>query len=185
MSAAMVVALLETGNPGQAQQPPPMEPPQQQPQASVHFTPEQLDNLVAPVALYPDPLLGQLLVASTYPLELVEAQQWLQQHRNLQGTALMDAAKQQNWDASVQAMVALPDVLGRLNQDVQWTTDLGNAFLAQQADVMAAVQRMRTSAQARGQLNSTPQETVSELFATTSFARGQPISTSERREASV
>src|SRR5271165_418199 len=124
------------------------------------LTAQQLDNLVAPLALYPDPLLSQVLVAATYPLEVVEANQWLQQNRSLTGTALMDAAKQQNWDASVQALVAFPDVLARLNQDVRWTTDLGNAFLGQQKDVMAAVQRLRAKAQANGKLKSTPQETV-------------------------
>jgi hypothetical protein len=124
------------------------------------LTPQQLDNLVAPLALYPDPLLSQVLVAATYPLELVEASQWLQQNRSLTGTALIDAAKQQNWDPSVQALVAFPDVLARLNQDVRWTTDLGNAFLGQQADVMTAVQRLRGRAQANGKLKTTPQETV-------------------------
>jgi hypothetical protein len=124
------------------------------------WSPQQLDDLVAPIALYPDPLLGQVLAASTYPLEIVEAEQWLRGNSGLTGTALMDAAKQQNWDASVQALVAFPEVLARLNQDVRWTTDLGNAFLAQQADVMYSVQRMRASAQARGRLSSSPQETV-------------------------
>ncbi len=124
------------------------------------LAPDQLDNLVAPVALYPDELLGQVLAASTYPLELVEAQQWLQQNRGLQGPQLMDAARQQNWDPSVQAMVAFPNVLALLSQDVRWTTDLGNAFLAQQADVMNAVQRLRARAQANGRLASTPQQTV-------------------------
>src|ERR1022692_1630605 len=120
----------------------------------------QLDDLVAPIALYPDALLSQVLVASTYPLEVVEAQQWLQKNGNLKGQQLTDAARQQNWDASVQAMVAFPDVLTMLNQDVQWTTALGNAFLAQQSDVMAAVQRMRARAQANGRLSTTPQQTV-------------------------
>jgi hypothetical protein len=124
------------------------------------LAPQQLENLVSPIALYPDPLLGQVLAASTYPVELVEAQQWLQANNNLQGQQLMDAARQQNWDASVQAMVAMPDVLTKLTQDIQWTTDLGNAFLAQQADVMHAVQRLRSRAQANGKLRSTPQETV-------------------------
>jgi hypothetical protein len=124
------------------------------------LTAQQLDNMVAPLALYPDPLLSQVLVAATYPLELVEANQWLQQNRALTGTALMDAAKQQNWDPSVQALVAFPDVLTRLNSDVRWTTDLGNAFLGQQADVMAAIQRLRARAKANGKLRTTPQETV-------------------------
>jgi hypothetical protein len=105
-------------------------------------------------------LLSQILAASTYPIEVVEAQQWLQQNRNLRGQQLMDAAKQQNWDPSVQALVAFPDVLTRLNQDIRWTTDLGNAFLAQQADVMNAVQQLRMKAQANGKLKSTPQENV-------------------------
>jgi len=127
-----------------------------------------LDNLVAPLALYPDPVLSQVLVAATYPLEIVEANQWLQQNRSLTGTALIDAAKQQNWDPSVQALVAFPDVLTRLNQDVRWTTDLGNAFLGQQTDVMAAIQRLRARARANGKLQTTPQETV-----TTTTQNGQ------------
>ncbi len=136
-------------------------PDQQQPQAQQQLlTPAQLDDMVAPIALYPDPLLGQVLAASTYPLEIVEAQQWLQANRNLSGTALTSAAKQQNWDPSVQALVAFPDALKLLNSDVQWTTALGNAFLAQPADVMAAVQRMRQRAQSNGRLQSGPQETV-------------------------
>src|ERR1017187_6546724 len=138
-------------------------PPQSQAQGQAQgqtFAPQQLDNLVAPIALYPDPLLGQVLAASTYPVELVEAQQWLQANGSLQGQQLMDAARQQNWDASVQAMVAMPDVLTKLTQDIQWTTDLGNAFLAQQADVMGAVQRMRARARANGRLNTTPQQVV-------------------------
>jgi hypothetical protein len=121
---------------------------------------QQLDDLVAPVALYPDPLLGQVLAASTYPVELVEAQQWLKTV-NLSGQALTDAAKQQDWDPSVQALVAMPDVLNLLTQDIRWTTDLGNVFLAQQTDVMAAVQRMRQRAQQNGHLKSNEQQTVS------------------------
>ena len=119
------------------------------------FTADQLTDLVAPIALYPDGLLSQVLVASTYPLEVVEAQQWLLRNPTLRGTQLTDAAKQQSWDPSVQALVAFPDVLNRLNEDVGWTRDLGNAFLAQEADVMAAVQRLRASAQANGRLTST------------------------------
>jgi len=123
---------------------------------------DQLDDLVAPIALYPDELLGQVLAASTYPLEVVEAQQWIQQNRALQGRQLMDAARRQSWDPSVQAMVAFPNVLALLNRDIRWTTDLGNAFLAQQADVMNAVQRLRSRARGNGRLVSTPQQTVTE-----------------------
>jgi Protein of unknown function (DUF3300) len=124
------------------------------------FPPDQLNAMVAPIALYPDNLLSQVLVASTYPLEVVEAAQWLRQNGNLRGQQLVDAARQQNWDPSVQALVVFPDVLNRLNSNVRWTTDLGNAFLAQQADVMNAVQQMRAQARAAGKLNSNAQETV-------------------------
>jgi len=137
----------------------PSQPAPPAPSAQV-LSPAQLENLVAPIALYPDPLLGQVLAASTYPLEIVQAQQWLQQNSNLHGEQLVNAARQQNWDPSVQALVTFPDVLGTLTRDVQWTTDLGNAFLAQQTDVMSAVQRMRQRAQSNGKLRSTPQQKV-------------------------
>jgi Protein of unknown function (DUF3300) len=137
-----------------AQQPPPLPPPDQA------LTPQQLQDLVAPIALYPDPLLSQILVACTYPLEVVQAYQWLQRNPGVTGPALTEAAQQQNWDPSIQALVVFPDVLKRLNDDVTWTTNLGNAFLAQQVQVMDAVQALRQQAQQAGKLNSTPQETV-------------------------
>jgi hypothetical protein len=124
------------------------------------LSPGELDTLVAPVALYPDALLSQVLVAATYPLEIAQAGQWLQQNRNLQGSQLVEAARKQNWDPSIQALVVFPDVLSRLNADIRWTTNLGNAFLAQQADVMNAVQRLRAEAKATGKLRSNTQETV-------------------------
>jgi hypothetical protein len=132
---------------------------QDQPAAQT-LTPEQLESLVAPIALYSDSLLSQVLVACTYPLEVVEAQQWLQQNGSLTGTALTDAAKKQDWDPSIQALVAFPQAIKRLNEDVRWTTDLGNAFLAQQADVMAAIQRLRAKAKDSGKLTDTPQQKV-------------------------
>ena len=135
-------------------------PLQSQPAAPPVLTANQLDNLVAPIALFPDPLLSQMLVASTYPLEVVEANQWLQRNKNLQGQALVNAAKQQPWDPSIQTLVTVPDALEKLSEDVQWTTDLGNAFLAQESDVMNAVQRMRGRAEANGRLASTPQQKV-------------------------
>ena len=115
---------------------------------------------MAPVALYPDLLLSEVLAASTYPLELVQAQQWMQSNPGLRGQQLVEAAKQQNWDPSVQALVAFPDVMNMLTRDVQWTTDLGNAFLSQQADVMDAIQQLRASARANGRLADTPQQRV-------------------------
>jgi hypothetical protein len=126
------------------------------------LTADQLENLVAPIALYPDPLLGQVLAASTYPLEVVEAWQWLQKNPNLTGAVLTSAVQQENWDPSVQALVVFPDVLKQLNADVNWTTNLGNAFLAQQQDVMDAVQALRQKAQQAGKLASTPQEQVAD-----------------------
>lgn len=122
--------------------------------------PEQLDSLVAPIALYPDPLLAQVLAASTYPLEIIQLQQWLEKNGTLKDKALADAVAKQSWDPSVQALAALPNVVKRLADDIQWTTDLGNAFLAQQSDVMDAVQRMRKKAQDKGNLKSTEQQKV-------------------------
>src|SRR6516165_24651 len=113
---------------------------QDQPPAA-KLPPDQLDSLVAPIALYPDPVLAQVLAASTYPLELMELQQWLGKNKTLKDKALADAVAKQPWDPSVQSMAGLPDVVKRLTDDVQWTTNLGNAFLSQQSDVMDAVQR--------------------------------------------
>ena len=162
LSVSMLVAALAAPAFGQAPQYPAQAPPAgvQQPATQPLMPPEQLDNLVAPIALYPDPLLGQVLAASTYPLELVEADQFVTQNGNLHGQDLMNAAREQNWDTSVQVLVAFPGALKLLTADVRWTTDLGNAFLAQQQDVMAAVQRMRGRAQSNGRLYSNPQQTV-------------------------
>src|SRR5437763_7249383 len=121
---------------------------------------EQLDSLVAPIALFPDPLLAQTLAASTYPLEIVQLQQWLEKHKNLKDKALANAVAKEPWDPSIQSMAALPDLVNRLANDIQWTTDLGNAFLAQQADVMEAVQRMRRTAENKGNLKSSEQQKI-------------------------
>src|SRR6476469_6637933 len=101
---------------------------------------DQLDSLVAPIALYPDPLLSQTLVASTYPLEVIQLQQWLEKNKKLKDKELAEAVKKQEWDPSIQAMAALPEVVKQMAENIKWTTDLGNAFLAQQGDVMDAVQ---------------------------------------------
>ena len=121
---------------------------------------DQLDSLVAPIALYPDPLLAQVLAASTYPLEIVLLEQWLEDHKNLKDKALADAVEKQPWDPTVKALAALPQVVKRLADDVQWTDDLGNAFLAQQTEVMDAVQRMRKKAEDKGTLKTTEQQKV-------------------------
>ena len=129
-------------------------------QSATKVPADQLDSLVAPIALYPDPMLAQVLAASTYPLEIMQLQQWLQKNPGLKDKALADAVMKQPWDPSVQALAGLPDVVKRLADDIQWTADLGNAFLSQQSDVMDAVQRMRKKAQDRGTLKSTEQVTV-------------------------
>src|SRR5215472_4566394 len=118
---------------------------------------DQLDSLVAPIALYPDELLAQVLAASTYPLEIIQLQQFLTQHKDLKDQALVDAVKKEGWDPTVQGLAALPDVVKRLADDIKWTTDLGNAVLAQESDVMNAVQRMRKKAQEKGNLKSSEQ----------------------------
>jgi hypothetical protein len=129
-------------------------------QETTTLPPEELDSLVAPIALYPDPLLAQTLAASTYPLEVVQLQQWMNNNKSLQGKALADAVAKQPWDPSIQALVEFPDVVQRMAGNIQWTTDLGNAFLAQQSDVMDAVQRMRAKAQGKGTLKTSAQQTV-------------------------
>jgi len=162
--AVLSVAFLSTGSPivfAQGNQPqsspiataPPAEEAPKIPN-------DQLDSLVSPIALYPDPLLSQTLVASTYPLEVIQLQQWLGKNPNLKDKALADAVAKQNWDPSIQAMAALPDVVKLLADNIAWTSDLGNAFLAQQADVMDAVQRMRTKANAAGNLKTSKQQKV-------------------------
>ena len=118
---------------------------------------EQLDSLVAPIALYPDPLLAQTLVAATYPLEIVQLQQFLAQNNSLKDKALTDAVMKQDWDPSIQAMAPFPDVVKLLADNIRWTNDLGNAFLAQQTAVMDAVQRMRGKAVDKGALKSSPE----------------------------
>jgi hypothetical protein len=130
------------------------------PAEQYRYTADQLDSLVAPIALYPDPLLAQTLAASTYPLEIVQLQQWLAKNSDMKEKKLAEKVAKQPWDPSIQAMAMLPNVVKRLADDIQWTTELGNAFLAQEADVMQAVQRMRVKAQSTGQLKSTPEQVV-------------------------
>jgi hypothetical protein len=146
--AALVVALGPANAAAQGAAPAAAESPDPK------LKPEQIDALVAPIALYPDPLLSQALMASTYPLEIIQAQQWLAKNAKLKGDELEKAVKAQNWDPSVQATVLVPDLLKRLGEDITWTTNLGNAFLAQQQEVMDSVQRLRKKAAADGKLTS-------------------------------
>jgi hypothetical protein len=129
-------------------------------ETATKLPPEQLDSLVAPIALYPDPFLAQTLAASTYPLEIIQLQQWLAKNKTLKDKALADAVGKQPWDPAVQSMAAFPDAVKRLAEDIQWTADLGNAFLVQQSDVMDAVQRMRKKAKDNNALASSEQQKV-------------------------
>jgi len=124
------------------------------------FRPEEIDQLVAPIALYPDSLLAQVLAASTYPLEIVQAARFVEQNKGLKGEKLMAAAKDKDWDPSVKAMLEFPDVLLMMNEKLEWTEKLGNAFLGQQKEVMASVQRLRQKAQESGNLKTTQEQKV-------------------------
>ena len=123
-------------------------------------TPEQLQQLVAPIALYPDSLVAQILAASTFPEQVVEADRWVQANPDLKGDALGKAVDQQPWDPSVKALVAFPSVLGNMDKNLSWASSLGDAYYNQQQDVMDAVQVMRKRAEDSGNLKSTPQQTV-------------------------
>jgi len=131
------------------------------------LTTDQLDALVAPIALYPDALVAQVLAASTNPDQVADADTWLAQNSNLTGTALAQAVDQQSWDPSVKALTQFPSVLDNLARNLSWTSSLGQAFASQQADVMTAVQTMRAKAQAAGALQSTSQITVTQPSANT------------------
>ena len=133
------------------------------PQAAPALSPAELDQLTAPIALYPDPLLGEILTAATYPLEIVLAARWLEEpgHAELSGDALTEALQHEDWDSSVKALVAVPEVLRMMDQQLEWTENLGNAFLAQQAGVMDSIQRLRQRAANSGALKSGAQQSVS------------------------
>jgi Protein of unknown function (DUF3300)/Chaperone of endosialidase len=151
ISLVAFFAMLIVVSPVRAQEPSP---------ATTPLPAAEIEQLVAPVALYPDDLLSQVLMASTYPLEIVEAARWVSQNPNVTGKALEDAMQKQTWDPSVKALTAVPQTLQMMSDQIKWTQDLGNAFLAQQTDVLDAVQRLRARADKAGNLNSTPQQTV-------------------------
>lgn len=140
--------------------PPDQGPPGQPRPQSASLTPEQLRQLVAPIALYPDALVAQILAASAYPTQIVEAERFLQENPSLKGKDLGDAVDKQDWDPSVKALTQFPSVLANLDKDLSWTSELGDANYNQQADVMDAIQYMRKKAQEAGSLKSTPQQTV-------------------------
>jgi len=129
-------------------------------EAVLQETSEQLQQLVAPIALYPDALVAQILAASTYPTEIVQADRWVQQHSDLKGEQLAQAVDQQSWDPSVKAMTQFPSVLASMDKNLSWASALGDAYVNQQQAVLDAVQTMRKRAQQAGNLKSTPQENV-------------------------
>ncbi|EOV0646134.1 DUF3300 domain-containing protein [Cronobacter turicensis] len=149
-----------------AQPAPTQAPPAPATPAAPTFSAAQIDQWVAPVALYPDALLSQILMAATYPTNLVQAAQWSQDHPTLQGDAAIQAVAGQPWDASVKSLVAFPQLMSLLGQNPPWIQNLGDAFLAQPDDVMASVQRLRALAQQTGALTSSPQQKVTTLTKT-------------------
>ena len=137
-------------------------------------TREQLQQLVAPIALYPDSLVAQILAAATFPEQVVLAERWVQQNPDLKGTALGQALNQQPWDPSIKAVAAFPAVLGNMDKNLSWTSSLGDAYYNQQQDVMQAVQVMRQRAEAAGNLKSTPQQVVSTQDSTIEIQPASP-----------
>lgn len=148
------VARLNAAPPAQSTQ---SEPDQSQP---ARLTPQELQQLLAPIALYPDALVAQILAASAYPTQIVEAERFLQENPNLKDAALGTEVDKQDWDPSVKALTQFPSVLANMDKDLSWTSTLGDANLNQPAEVMDAIQFLRKKAQEAGNLKNTPQETV-------------------------
>jgi hypothetical protein len=142
----------------------------QPPVAARPFGPEELEQIAAPIALYPDPLLAQVLMAATYPLEVVMAARFVQANPTLKGDALDQALAGQNWDDSVKSLVTFPQILNMMNENLAWTQKLGDASLGQQQELMEAIQRLRARARAQGTLVTTPQQVV-----TVESAPGPPV----------
>ncbi|MGV0952423.1 MAG: DUF3300 domain-containing protein, partial [Azonexus sp.] len=127
------------------------------PTAPPPFTAQELDSLTAPIALYPDALLSQILMASTYPLEVVSAARWAKANPDVKGDAALKKVENETWDVSVKSLAAFPSILDMMNEKLDWTQKLGDAFLAQQKDVLASVQRLRKLAKDNGNLESNQQ----------------------------
>jgi hypothetical protein len=140
----------------------------------VQQSPQELDQLVAPIALYPDELVAQILAAATYPAEVVEAERWMQANAGLKGDALGNAANTQPWDNSVKALVQFPPVLAMMDKNLSWTSSLGEAYMNDSQAVMGAVQQMRAQAQHAGNLKSTPQENVTDEGQTIAIEPAEP-----------
>ncbi len=167
---AAPIALSGASLPVLAQDQQGQQQPQQQPQSQMQpqqqpLTQQELAQLVAPIALYPDPLLAQVLTASTYPLEVAMAARWSEKNPNLKGAALEDAMQQQPWDPSVKGLTAVPQVLAMMDDKLDWTNQLGEAFLAQPDDVQNAIQALRAKAEAAGNLKSSKEQRVRRVAA--------------------
>ena len=160
--AFAVCASLALPLPAQVPPPAPASSPAGAPQqqGAKAFSQAELDQLMAPIALYPDALLAQVLMASTYPLQIVEAARWQKANATLKDKALEDALQQQAWDPAVKSLVVFPQVLGMMNEKLDWTQKLGDAFLAQQQEVLATAQSLRQKAQAQGALKDSDQQKV-------------------------
>src|SRR5438552_3664244 len=158
--ALVLAACVLAAGVADAQGPPPPDAMPYPSQPATLLSQDQLDSLLAPIALYPDQLLSQVLMASTYPLDVVEAARFVQQNPGLKGEALDQALATKTWDPSVQSLAAFPQVLAMMNDKLEWTQQLGDAFLANEAQVMGTVQSLRARAQAAGNLQNTPQQKV-------------------------
>jgi uncharacterized protein DUF3300 len=169
----LLVASLPVFAQDQQGQPQPQQQPQQEPQhqqqpQQQQLTQQQVQQLVAPIALYPDALLAQVLTASTYPLEVTLAARWAEKNPNLKGAALEEAMQKEPWDPSVKGLTSVPQVLAMMNEKLDWTQQLGEAFLAQPDDIQNAVQALRAKADAAGNLKSSKEQKVRRVAATPS-----------------
>ena len=155
LSGSLVLATAPAGFADQTSQPTNQSTP-----TNAKQTPEQVQQLVAPIALYPDELVAEVLAAATYPDQVVEADRWLQENKSLQGKQLADAVNKQPWDSSVKALTEFPSVLANMDKNLSWTSSLGGAYMNQQQDVMDAVQVMRQRAETAGNLKNNSQQKV-------------------------
>ncbi len=173
---APIGAIAQQPPPGPAQPSPAQPPPGQADPAAPEFTPQELEQILAPIALYPDDLLTQVLAASTYPLEIVMASRWTDQpgHKDLKGDTLVKALDTQDWDPSVKSLVPFPSVLKTMSDQLEWTQKLGDAFLAQEAAVLAAVQALRARAESAGTLQTNTQQIVTRESSTIIIQPAQP-----------
>ena len=176
--AALCAMSLATTVPAQVAPAPPAQPSAGATAAAPSaktFTQQDLDQLLAPIALYPDALLAQVLMASTYPLDVIAAERWVKANATLKDKALEDALQKQTWDASVKSLAVFPQVLTMMSEKLDWTQKLGDAFLADQKEVMATVQALRQKASAQGNLKTTDQQTVTtEKVETTTIIKIEP-----------